>query len=202
MELLGTLQIFLVLSSVNQLAVLIAHDLALPLHHLRLLAGDLVGAGLVCLHDLLLAHHVVEPLRILVLLLLADQLLRCLSKHALLVLVVLVVLLVVETFLGNCSEHLVTLANLGELIHILLLLFDANCLIQVFTVCSCLVDSLDLLLLHLSIVNLSLALDDGTPLIHISLPVLRVVAISLRCHVLHRTLLVIHGLFDAHGVDF
>ena len=201
-ELLHSLQIFLVLFGINQLAILIAHNLALAFHHLRLLCGNLVGARIVSLHDLLLAHDVVHALGILVLVLLADQLLSCLAVCALLVAMMLKVLLVMETFLSNCSEHVVTLANLVESLNILLLLLDAHRLTQLFTVLAGLLDSRNLLLLDLAIVNLGLALDDGTPLVGVSLPVLRIVAIALRSHVLLRSLLVIHGLFDAHGVDF
>ena len=169
---------------------------------MRLLCGNLVGARIVSLHDLLLAHDVVHALGILVLVLLADQLLRCLAVCALLVSMMLKVLLVMEAFLSNCSEHIVTLANLVESLNILLLLLDAHRLTQLFTVLAGLLDSRNLLLLDLAVVNLGLALDNGTPLVGVSLPVLRIVAIALRSHVLLRSLLVIHGLFDAHGVDF
>jgi hypothetical protein len=134
------------------------------------------------------------------LILLVYQLLGRLPKHALLMPMVLEVLLVMETFLSNCSEHVITLPDFIESFYLLLLVLLADGLVEVLTVLASLLGPHDLFVLLLPIVDLSLALDNGAPLIRVAFAIAWVVAVALVGEALHRVLLVIHGFLHTHRV--
>eukprot|EP00353_Schmidingerella_taraikaensis_P001325 CAMPEP_0185597384 /NCGR_PEP_ID=MMETSP0434-20130131/81325_1 /TAXON_ID=626734 ORGANISM="Favella taraikaensis, Strain Fe Narragansett Bay" /NCGR_SAMPLE_ID=MMETSP0434 /ASSEMBLY_ACC=CAM_ASM_000379 /LENGTH=103 /DNA_ID=CAMNT_0028226097 /DNA_START=2358 /DNA_END=2666 /DNA_ORIENTATION=- len=102
---------------------------------------------------------------------------------------VLEVLLVMETFLSNCSEHVITLPDFIESFYLLLLVLLADGLVEVLTVLASLLGPHDLFVLLLPIVDLSLALDNGAPLIRVAFAIAWVVAVALVGEALHRVLL-------------
>ena len=119
-----TNELLLVLLLGHELQVFIAQDLLLHIFDLLLLVLDLLSAPVVLLNNLLISHQIGAPFAGLQLILLADQLLCCITKHALLLTMILELVLVLDTFLGNLSQHEVSLTLTVHAFHLLLLLLE------------------------------------------------------------------------------
>ena len=148
--------------------VLVSEDLALSIADLLLLILNLLSAHFVILDDLLVSHEVRTPHISLVLILLADQLLRGLTKHALLLAMVFELVLVLDSFLGNLAQDSVALTHAIPALQLLLLLFLRDSLTKLMAVLLLVHRFLLLFVGLVALVRLGLALDDCAPLVKIA----------------------------------
>ena len=182
--------------------VLVTQYLALFLADLHLLVLNLLGSPVVILNDLLVSHEVCAPLVSLILILLADQLLRCLTKHTLLLTMIIKLVLVLDTFLGNLTEHGVAFTDAIPLLQILLLLFLYYGLVQLVAILLLIYRLLHLFVRLVALVCLCLSLDDGTPFIEVALWVTWIVPLVVIGELLELLALIFQRLFHALTVQF
>ena len=150
---------------VHQLQVFVSQDLALPLLDLLLLILHLLRAIVVLLDHLSVSHLVRPPIVGLLMILLTDELLRCVAEHALLLAMAIELILVLYAFLGNLAKHVVSFAQAVSPLHLLLLLLQLYCLLQLVAVILGIDHLLHLFVRLLALVRLSLPRNDRAPFI-------------------------------------
>ena len=176
-QVLAAHQILLVALLGHQLQVLVAEDLALPLPDLLLLVLHLLCAKVVHLDHLRVSQLVRPPVGCLLLILLTDELLRCIAEHTLLLPMVIELILVLNAFLGYLTQHVVSFAHAVPPFELLLLLLELYRLLKLVAVVLRVDQFLHLFVRLLALVCLGLACDDGAPFVEVALGVPWVVAL-------------------------
>ena len=162
---------------------------------------DLLGTPLVLLDKFLVGKLGISTFIRPMLILLADKLLGCLTKLALLVPVVLQMVLVLHPFLGELLSHIITLTHPIATLNLVPLCFRTDGSLELVPVLASLCHLLNLAVCLFALEGFCLSLDNSTPFVQVTSGVLWIVPLVIVDYILSLLDFVFEGFLDSLRVD-
>ena len=166
-----------------------------------MLVLDLLGAPLVLLDKFLVGKLGLSAFIRAMLILLADELLGRLTKHALLLPVILQMVLVMHPFHSELLSHVVTLAHPIATLDLVSLRLRTDGTLKLVTVLASLDHLLNLAVGLFALEGFCLPLDNGTPFVQVAPGVLRVIPLVIVNLFLSLLDFISEGFLDSLRVD-
>lgn len=135
------------------------------------------------------------------LILLADKLLGCLTKLALLLPVVLQMVLVLHPFLGDLLSHIITLTHPITTLNLVSLCFSTDGSLELVPVLASLCHLLNLAVCLFALEGFCLPLDNSTPFVQVTSGVFWIVPLVIVDYILSLLDFLSEGFLDSLRVD-